>query len=292
MKYQVECSPKGIGLRYIASGTYCKRTETFLSRNLGNFNLRTTDSKASSNDPSSTLELKVLTPLFYSRLIRYAHITEFLSDEILQNDDSNRTFWANDSKTLLELMHYTPKDANPEVMKRSKMGLLNRIRWTVLRKLRVSPQAPKQNFSIADSSSLKVTQSYIHRFMFSSLDQFVINHCAASEARKYRRAAGTLLLSDRIALGSVELLLLIDILIRLALCYMLIWAIRPVMMETGQWIKMRMAHEDANEVLCYYPQWLQRPPKNWRRFLREYGPIECLLWFNGLQIWAWVKKML
>ena len=279
-------------MKYIASGTSCKRIETFLGKHLGNFNLRTTDSEASSNHPGSTLEFKVLTPLFYSRLTRYTHITEFLSDEILQNDDSNRTFWTNDSQNFLELMHYMPKDANPEVMKRSKLGLLDRIRWTAFRKLRVSPRAPKQNSSIADSSSLRVTQSDIRRFMFSSLDQFVMDHCAAPEARLYRRAAGTILLSDRIAFGFVELLSLVDILIRLALCYMFTRAIRPVMMETGQSIKMMMAHEDANGISGYYSQWLQPLPKNWRESVLDYRAVGCLLWFNGLQIWAWAKKML
>ncbi|MCJ1232835.1 hypothetical protein MMC14_000789 [Varicellaria rhodocarpa] len=56
------------------------------------------------------ITFQILTPLFYTRLIHYAHISEFFSSELLKNDDDkDRTFWTSAPEKLLQIFNKNEK---------------------------------------------------------------------------------------------------------------------------------------------------------------------------------------
>ncbi|CAL8577600.1 hypothetical protein XPA_003424 [Xanthoria parietina] len=87
----------------------------------------------SQSQPKGIVELKITTPLFFSRLARYSHISEFLSNEILTNDEKDRTFYTSHPEILLQLFESSATLLRPPTHHSS---LPNRLRWRFLHWLR------------------------------------------------------------------------------------------------------------------------------------------------------------
>ena len=199
-----------IPLKYIASGTNSKREEIFYPK---------TAATVPENFTPDGLHFKVLTPLFYSSVVRYAHITEYIYSEELLHDDKQRTFWTSDPQALLQLLGEKQiSDANPTHLRYSSW--MSSLQWATLRYLRRSPRSSSTKEVLQRSEPLKGSvYSDIRAFRLSALDRFVVSNCKDSQAEEYRIAVSTLLLSDYIAFGVPELIDALDLCIRLLLCY-------------------------------------------------------------------------
>ena len=202
-----------VPLKYIAAGVDSKREEIFYPKAIATVPEKFTP---------DGLQFKVLTPLFYSSVVRFAHISEFIYSEELRHDDKQRTFWTSDPQKLLKLLGEKQiPDSNRGNPQSSKW--ISRAQWTVLRLLCRSPQrrAPKEVLQSPESLDDSAYHD-IRSFRLSALDHFVLSSCEHLQAEEYRIAVTTLLLSDYVAFGIPELIDGFDWCLRLLSCYIFV----------------------------------------------------------------------
>ncbi|KAL8721809.1 MAG: hypothetical protein Q9181_007631 [Wetmoreana brouardii] len=156
-----------------------------------------------SHSPRETIELKVTTPLFYARLVRYSHISEFLSQEILASDDKDRTFYVSHPQPFLHLFDKATTRPNTR-LRNSSNGVpkLDRLRWQFLHWLRNNNrQSPQQQHH---QQSIEIKD--IRHFGFSPLDRWAMSQTPMVQAQQYRTVVTKILISDIIAFGYPEVL--------------------------------------------------------------------------------------
>ncbi|KAF2475520.1 uncharacterized protein BDR25DRAFT_213802 [Lindgomyces ingoldianus] len=166
--------------------------------------------------PLKRIELRVLTPIFYSRFVHYAHTSEAFDREYLFTDEKNRTIWISNPELLhLLLPNRNTPTSEPESLGR-QMSYLNELRWMLLRKLRCPPAEsayptkPKPpSFEISNKPSLP----------FSDLDLFQRGPHGRLDSGIYRRTVMQVFLAQRLAFGFVEVVNGVDFLLRTLLCY-------------------------------------------------------------------------
>ncbi|KAK5168066.1 uncharacterized protein LTR77_006634 [Saxophila tyrrhenica] len=158
-------------------------------------------------DHRRTLELRVTSPAFYSRFAHYAHAKEAFDRECLTTDEKNRTVFIT-SPELLPLLLYGIRQ--PSVKgKVGKQNIIERSRWSLLRRLRCPPPLA----SYPGDSDHHVSD--IRAFGDAELDVFVKR--AARMPSRYRRTVTKLFLASRIALGLSVLVIALDWLLRAAM---------------------------------------------------------------------------
>ena len=166
-----------------------------------------------------TVRFKVLTPLFYDRLARYAHLAEFLSTEMLQQDEGHRTFWTSDPVRLLQII----TGSEPHLSEGSATvtrNVFHRARWIFLKFLRQFGSIQKPA-TLPDKFPRYLTTD-TRGFTLSTLDQYVLNYEVESRAKDYVRVVTVLLVSDYIAFGIPEIIDIYDFITRVILCYLFI----------------------------------------------------------------------
>lgn len=212
LKSQVEASDLPVPLKYTTPSVDCQTEEFFFPKSLP----ATATKEAENSGPSrSTIDFRVLSPLFYSRIVRFAHLAEFFSAELLQYEEKDRTIWVSDPKRLIEIFHRNEQQLKSEIENTRQLNWLDSVRWIVLGCLRRPTLSPKS----LDSGP---TRSDIRRFPVSALDQFVLHRCQALQTTKYRRAVTALLASDYIAFGVPEVFDAVDKIVRMGLCYLFV----------------------------------------------------------------------
>ncbi|KAL8700674.1 MAG: hypothetical protein Q9201_005329 [Fulgogasparrea decipioides] len=155
-----------------------------------------------SHPPKGTAELKITTPLFYARLARHSHISEFLAKELFMSDDKDRTFYLSHPQPFFQLFDKAvTKSAKrlPDLSNGSSK--LDRLRWQFLHWLRnhthQSQQQHHQQFTKIED---------IRTFSFSPLDLWAMYQTPIVQAQQYRTVVTKILLSDMIAFGYPEVL--------------------------------------------------------------------------------------
>lgn len=211
--------------------------------------LFTRDSSTSTFPPrEDAIEIRVLTPLFYARLARYAHISEFLSNEILTDDDKNRTFSVSHPAAYLRLFEQSETSSqntcpNPR-MRMSSM--LDSISWAFLRWLRnhvrPSVQQPQQPIQEVD----------IRHFGFSLLDQYSMHHDPPEQAARYRSVVTKLLLSDIVAFGHPEMLDAVAYVFKILCSYLVAAGVKVFWgwVLSKRVTEVRMCRQTENEAWC------------------------------------------
>ncbi|KAF2815833.1 DUF1365-domain-containing protein [Mytilinidion resinicola] len=159
------------------------------------------------NVPPKHMEIRVLSPAFYSRFIHYAHTSEAFDRECLCTDQRNRTISLSNPENLPLLL---PKRAESEDV---RLGGWDSIRWSTLRRLRCAPGVPV--YPIIPSQPTAASTEDIRKLPFSDMDIFVQLSC--ENVGLYRRTAIRVFLAQRIAFGFTELLSAADILLRTVL---------------------------------------------------------------------------
>lgn len=166
------------------------------------------------------IEIRVLTPAFYSRLIHYTYTSEAIDRECIFTDERNRTLWLCRPKLLPLLLSEQSsiriENGDTEPVKRS---YLDELRWMLLRKLRCPP--PDQAYSMTPQSSA-INVDDIRSRPYSELDRFVRSSKGQNFAGDYRRSVTKLFLAQRFCFGFTEIVGLVDLVIRLLLCYLAI----------------------------------------------------------------------
>ncbi|KAF1830859.1 hypothetical protein BDW02DRAFT_506587 [Decorospora gaudefroyi] len=168
--------------------------------------------------PTKNLEIRVLTPAFYSRLIHYAYTSEAIDRECIFTDERNRTLWMCRPQ-LLPLLLSEPSSVRTkeEDIPAGRRSYLDELRWMLLRILRCSPADPAYAIT-PQSSSFNIDD--IRARPYSELDNFVRSSLAQVYAGEYRRIVTKLFLAQRFCFGFSEIVGLVDLILRVFLCYL------------------------------------------------------------------------
>lgn len=159
-------------------------------------------------ESAQCLEIRVLSPAFYSRFIHYAHTSEAFDRECVFTDEKNRTI-------LLSQPHLLALLISSETVFPVAVTRLENIRWTIHRWLRCPPA--KAVYGEPVSSTRAADIRYL---TLSPLDHFVMVK-RRKEASEYRRLCARVFLAQRFTFGFVSVVDFVDMLIRIGL----IWAV-------------------------------------------------------------------
>ena len=222
-------------LTYIASGSRCRKEEAF-SYDSSSWN-RTRPTASLSNDSIPlAVTLKVTTPLFYARLARTQSFHELLRAELMSGPQDDRSIWTDNVEGLLQLF---PSNSEKQPFSISQLGPMDKLHWNILRHLRTAnPQSSSRNIesqnaplgdfpdlASAGTSNTSFPSLTPINYPFSPLDQHVLLHCTIHEARSYRRTVTSILASDYIFRGNVEVLDGLDGITKIVLTYWTIAAL-------------------------------------------------------------------
>ena len=163
---------------------------------------------------TEAIDLKIVTPLFYRHLIRYNHISEFITRSLITLPAKSQTFYISNPQILLSLL--STRQQLFELKNSSlRLSRLDLLRWRYLRWLRSLFSGSR-----ATIVSPQGTTSIVHDirpFPLSTLDEFAQQMQDRDSANAYRRAVTKLLLSDVIAFGQAGLIDVLDLLTRVTL---------------------------------------------------------------------------
>lgn len=171
--------------------------------------------------PESTtdIEVEVLTPAFYSRLVHYHSVREAIREEALCTDPRNRTLFVSDPTRLSIIFDEAMNPRKPRFDDLHVLGL-DRLRWEILRMLRCNPAA--QSFlEAATPDDVKSTDDS-KMTCFSQLDIYVAQ--SSIDDGLYRRSVTQLFLAQRYTAGFTGLVSFLDGMTRLALTFTGVYA--------------------------------------------------------------------
>lgn len=172
--------------------------------------------------PPDTLEVKVLTPAFFSRFIHYAHTSEALDRECIFTDEKNRTILISKPVLLPQLVSAGAGASQQPPVQHGNMPW----RWKLLQRLRCPPATP----SYPDPSQMGERKD-IRAMGLSPLDTFVQRQC--DNAGLYRRLCIRLFLAQRFAFGYPEIVDTADLILRVTLIWFGVSAIVLRLPPTG-----------------------------------------------------------
>jgi len=161
--------------------------------------------KGHNSDAGPIIEVEVLTPAFYSRMVHYTSNRILLLEEALPVESRNRTLFVSDLDSLTALL-----DSAIEITEAPRvfchMPLIDRLRWKGLRLLRC--KSPSQSFPNHTSDGAEHNEKQ-QSADFTLLDQHAAQDCFNGEP--YRRNVTQLFLAQRYAGGFPGLISLFDL---------------------------------------------------------------------------------
>jgi hypothetical protein len=189
LKHLVSQSPASLVVHYIPSGLADASAETIKSPSA---------EKGSDTKGSEVMEFKVLTPVFYTRFVYYAHDLEALFCEL--ND--NCTVWVSRPDLLPKLVFKKPP---PPLGTTSALEFAG---FDLIRKLRKRPDRIERPMTSSQTAQTTETHTKIdiRDFRLSSMDAYILSHEADADKKAYCYSVLKLFMADRVALGSLELL--------------------------------------------------------------------------------------
>lgn len=158
-----------------------------------------------------TLKIRILSPVFFSRFIHYAHTSEAFDRECTFTDEKNRTICVSRPELLTLLL----KAEREVLLMETHLDPANRLRWGAHRELRCSPGSPTYPSVQQDKKVVKVND--IRMRPFSPMDRFVLRR---ELAWLYRRQCMRLFLAQQLVLGFTPVIDLLDLSLRVSLTYL------------------------------------------------------------------------
>ncbi|KAK3327387.1 hypothetical protein B0T19DRAFT_161692 [Cercophora scortea] len=159
------------------------------------------------------LEIKVLTPVFYSRFVHYAHDLEAFFCEL----NESCTVWVSRPDLLPK---FVLKKPSPTL---NLSSLADFAYFKIIQHLRTRPERIERPLTSSAAAVKKPATVDIRDFRISSMDGYVLAHEDPEAKKEYRSCVLTLFLADKIALGIVPLLGAQ----RLALQVLFAWLLSP-----------------------------------------------------------------
>lgn len=188
LRYLVKTATSPITVTYTAAGLRDTSEEKMIS-----------EAGKDNGYSSKTLELRVLTPVFYSRFVHYAHDLEAFFTELHESG----TIWLSQPSLLPEILLKKPRPLHPIP------NLVNYFSFRAIQSLRRRPapiEGSNTTSAVARQSDVE-KKSDIRTFRLSAMDGYILAESTLAERRKYRTQVLKLFISDRVALGNVDLLM-------------------------------------------------------------------------------------
>ena len=201
LKYLVEQSPSPIALKYVPSGIAGK-PELMLSARA-----------QTGKEVVEEVEFKVLTPVFYSRFVYYAHDLEALFCELQESC----TIWISRPDLV---PRFALKKSAPAL---ASSSFLEFAYFKMIQTLRVRPERIERPLTSSARHAARPTSVDIRGFRISSMDGYVLSKETGRAKTLYRNCVLKLFLADRVALGLMPVLDLE----RLVLQAWLAWILSP-----------------------------------------------------------------
>ncbi|KAK7397848.1 hypothetical protein QQX98_012782 [Neonectria punicea] len=202
LQHLVEQSPSSMFVKYIPSGIAGPAEETFHS-----------PSSITTPKNAEHMEIKILTPVFYSRFVHYAHDFEAMFSELVESC----TVWVDKPELLPKIFL---KKAAPPL---HASNLVDFLCFLLMKNLRHRPEKIQRPLtSAATASPTTHTAVDIRDFRMSSMDAFVLEQDDVRLKRAYRLAVTRLFIADRVAFGSIELLGLMGFIARAGASWVLV----------------------------------------------------------------------
>jgi hypothetical protein len=199
LRHLVDQSPVPLALKYVPSGMEAS-AELMLST-------RAQTGKEAVED----IEFKVLTPVFYSRFVYYAHDVEALFCELQESC----TIWISRPDLLPK---FALKKPGPTL---ESSNYLEFAYFKLIQRLRRRPERIERPLTSSASPAVKATPVDIRGFRISPMDGYVLSQGPSSMRTTYRNCLLRLFLADRIALGIIPLLNLERLLLQVTFAWML-----------------------------------------------------------------------
>ena len=168
------------------------------------------------------LEIKVISPAFFSRFVHYVDTIEAFDKEYIWTDEKNRTVWINDSALLAKLLSAKPSTRSST----RAIDPITSLRWAALTQLRCRPTTPAYTDQPHESEQTKTSA-----ITFSPLDNYVRSF--SDNARRYQRQCIYLFISERFTFGIQPILDLLDLLIRTCLSWLFVYAFGSILVRSG-----------------------------------------------------------
>jgi Protein of unknown function (DUF1365) len=188
LHYLVEIATSPLVVKYTPAGIKDASEETITSP------LTKSDSST-----AETLELKVLTPVFYSRFVHYAHDLE----AIFSKFNENGTVWISNPSHLPSLLLKKPQPPQ------NITSWVDYLSFKLIQNLR--QRHPNIEGGTTSAEKAKASddalrkKSDIRTFRLSAMDGYVLAKGTLAERREYRAQVLKLFISDRIAFGKGEI---------------------------------------------------------------------------------------
>ena len=223
------------------------------------------------HQPQDHLDFKVTTPLFYTEVVRFAHLTEFFTTSILTAIPESQTFYGSDPNTFVSL--FKPQTHKSRSGKELSACLETRsftdaLRWRFLRWLR-NHSRKNPSFIFSPDAAGRTAQD-IRSFPFSQLDEFAMQSLDNRMASRYRKAVIKVLASDTLAFGQPALLDALYAIVRIMLCWLFILSVRKF------------------GVLLFFGALGRRDAESSQIGL--WGTFELVFGFCGLHLWWGLKE--
>lgn len=186
LRHLVEQTPAAVVVKYIPSGIEGATTEFMTS-------------PVAKTQPTGAeeMEFKVLTPEFYIRFVYYAHDLEALFCEFRENC----TIWVSRPDLLPKLVLKKPLPT----LKTSNIS--DFVRFKTIQKLRRPPERIVRPLLSSDAPQPRVGQpTDLREFRISPMDAYILSLKDFRTRKIYRSSVTRAFVSDRISLGSFELL--------------------------------------------------------------------------------------
>ncbi|KAG5978310.1 hypothetical protein E4U55_006250 [Claviceps digitariae] len=181
----VQCR-KPLVVRYMSSGITGSVDEVLAS-----------PSCTDNNKACQTLQLKVLTPRFYTRFVHYAHDFEAIFTELTDSG----TIWTDQPHLLPDLCL---KKASPPLHAASAVDY---VYFKGIQHLRRRPSPiPRVSTSADPPATARTVVEDIRDFRISSMDAYILQHADSKLRILYRSTVLRLLAADNYFLGSLDLL--------------------------------------------------------------------------------------
>ncbi|KAF5659509.1 cyclopropane-fatty-acyl-phospholipid synthase [Fusarium heterosporum] len=187
IKHLIQKSPTPLAVHYIPSGIAEASEEVLTSQR-----------PSSLVEPVDRheIEIKILTPAFYSRFVHYAHDSEAFFCELAESC----TFWTDKPERLIKV--FLKKGSAPL----HATNLVDYVYFQLIRNMRRRPAKVEKPSTSAGKASRPAKGIDIRDFRMSSMDAFVLGQEDDILRKEYRTAVVRLFVADRVTLGNVRLL--------------------------------------------------------------------------------------
>jgi hypothetical protein len=211
LRFLVEQSPNPLSVTYRPSGIPESDEEIFTS-----FQASCQPGKI------QHVKINILTPIFYSRFVHFAHDFEAIFSELAENC----TIWVDQPEILPNI--FLKKQPSPLHVP----SFVDFIYFKLIQKLRRRPAKIVRPMTSADPVGSTTNAEDVRGFRISPMDAFVLEHSSKETRASYRSLLVRIFIADRLFLGMTEIIYALELIGRFGAAWWLASFILPPMNVT------------------------------------------------------------